>query len=178
MTISYLHPTTSLVQWAIKIKTFIASLDRETIQFQYQEVKYFVTTLLSILFMVFVWCSNKMHQFLKTLIVVLRYITAQLERADTGLEQLKADNQPLAFVSQPSVPGQPVEGVEIMSGSVVLPAQQSNFPIAEYTSSVNNLTEVADKLRRYSASELRSITGTKSRYSKSKMIESYLSMPI
>lgn len=178
MTISYLDSSTSLVQLTTKVKTFIASLDQETIQSQYQEVKYLVTTLLSVLSMVFVWCSDKMHQFLKTLIVILRYITTQLERADAGLEQLKADNQPLASVSQASAPGQLARSVKAVSGSVVLPAQQSNSSITEYISSANNLTEVADKLRRYSASELRSITGTKSRYSKSKMIESYLSMPI
>ena len=179
MTISYLHPTAFLVQLTTKTKTFITSLDSKTIESKYQEVKYLVTTLLSVLWMVFVWCSDKMHQFLKTLIVVLHYITTQLERADAGLEQLKADNQPLVPMSQPSAPGYPIEGVKVVSGPIVLPAQQSNPSVSDqHISQPNDLTGLADKLRCYSASELRSITGTRSRYSKTKMIESYLSMPI
>lgn len=93
------------------------------------------------------------HRALKGSIITLRFVAQQLERLDTWIEQLKADNQ--SFLPEQEQQQQPT------------PA-----PLP------HPLAALAEDLWACSASELKAMTHARKRSTKEAMIHNYLAMPV
>jgi hypothetical protein len=137
-----------------QVKDYYAQIDIDNLKQKYNTAKQFTISFVSVCTVAFVTVSNQMHRALKQLVIILRWLADQCERADQGLELLKSQNQ--VFVSCDTDTNQ-----ETM---------QTAYP--------QSLSDIAKDLNQYSNRELMRLTGIKSKQSKVKLINAYLSMPI
>jgi hypothetical protein len=137
-----------------QVKDYYARIDIDNLKQKYNTTKQLIISFASVCTVAFVTTSNQMHRALKQLVIVLRWLVNQCERADQGLELLKSQNQ--VFVSCDADTNQ-----ETM---------QTAYP--------QSLSDIAKDLNQYSNRELMRLTGIKSKQSKFKLINAYLSMPI
>jgi len=139
-----------------EIKDYYSRIDINNLKTKYQTTKQVVLQILSIARVAFVYTSNKMHLAIKKLVVLLRWLADQCERADQGLELLKAENQ------------------------VFIPDQSTSeqVPVSIEPVDPKNLADIADTLMQHTNQELRSLTGTRAKQSKAKLVNDYLAMPI
>jgi len=134
-----------------KIKSYIQAIDKEKIKNYYTQSKEIILVSGLVFVSLFVFVSKQMHKLLKQSIIACRYIADQLERADQGLEYLKQEN--LSFFA-------PAKDNAALDVATVLHEK------------VNDLTT------QYTNSELRKLTGIKSKISKQKLAETYCSLLI
>jgi hypothetical protein len=145
----------TLSETSNKIKNYIQEIDREKIYSYYAQSKHVIIVTVTAMVGLFVFVSNQMHKLLKQSIVACRYIADQLERADQGLEYLKQTNQSL-FVSTDPV------------------SYQTSTASPDLASLLQD--QVNELCTQYTNSQLRNLTGIKSKISKQKLAEAYCSL--